>query len=61
MEEQELYDTIKKVTSDPLVIKICKEYYCDRYNDVKIASINNYSVPSIRNKRQMVNRKLKSL
>ena len=61
MSEEELRDVITQVTDDELVIKICKEFYCDRYSDVKIANINHYSVPSIRLKRQMVNKKLKDL
>lgn len=61
MSEEELRDAITQVTDDELVIKICKEFYCDRYSDVKIANINHYSVPSIRLKRQMVNKKLKGL
>lgn len=59
--EEELREVITQVTDDELVIKICKEFYCDRYSDVKIANINHYSVPSIRLKRQMVNKKLKDL
>ena len=61
MLEEELREVITQVTDDELVIKICKEFYCDRYSDVKIANINHYSVPSIRLKRQMVNKKLKDL
>lgn len=61
MSEVELRSIVMKVTDDELVIKICKEYYCDRYTDTKIAYINNYSVPSIRNKRQTVNKKLRNL
>ena len=61
MSEEELREVITQVTDDELVIKICKEFYCDRYSDVKIANINHYSVPSIRLKRQMVNKKLKDL
>lgn len=54
-------ETIKQVTDDELIIKMCKEYYCDRYNDIKIASINNYSVDSVRKKRQKVNKDLRNL
>lgn len=61
MPEEELREVITQVTDDELVIKICKEFYCDRYSDVKIANINHYSVPSIRLKRQMINKKLKDL
>lgn len=61
MSEEELYQIIKQVTEDPIVIKICKEYYCDRFDDRKISSINNYSIDSIRKKRQKVNRDLRSL
>jgi hypothetical protein len=61
MDEQELQNIVKKVTDDPISIEICKEYYCDRYNDVKISNMTHYSVPSVRNKRQRINKELKRL
>lgn len=61
MSEESLYEILKKVTDDPIVIKICKEFYCDRYSDAKISLINNYSVPSVRLKRQTINKQLKEL
>lgn len=61
MPEEELYQIVRKVSDDEIAIKICKEYYCDRLNDTKIARINNYSIPSIRLKRQTINNKLKRL
>ena len=61
MKKDELYNTITQVTSDPISIKICEEYYCDRLDDRKIASINNYSIDSIRKKRQAINKALKNL
>lgn len=61
MSEESLYEILKKVTDDPIVIKICKEFYCDRYSDAKISLINNYSVASVRLKRQTINKKLKEL
>lgn len=54
-------ETIRQVTDDKLIIKMCKEYYCDRLNDVKIASINGYSIDSVRKKRQKINRELRNL
>ena len=54
-------ETIKQVTNDELVIKMCREYYCDRLNDVKIATINNYSIDSVRKKRQRINKELRNL
>lgn len=61
MDTELFYNTIRQVTNDELVIKICKEYYCDRYNDIKIANINSYSIDSIRKKRQKVNKDLRNL
>lgn len=61
MSEESLYEILKKVTDDPIVIKICKEFYCDRYSDAKISLINSYSVASVRLKRQTINKKLKEL
>ncbi len=54
-------ETIRQVTDDELIIKMCKEYYCDRLNDVKIASINSYSIDSVRKKRQKINMELRNL
>ena len=61
MSEEDLHNVLKDVTDDPIVIKICKEFYCDRYFDAKISLINNYSVASVRLKRQTVNKQLKEL
>ena len=61
MSEENLHNVLKNVTDDPIVIKICKEFYCDRYSDAKISLINNYSVASVRLKRQTVNKQLKEL
>lgn len=61
MSEELLYKTVKQVNDDPIVIKICKEYYCDRLIDVKIARINGYSIDTIRKKRQEVNKRLRKL
>lgn len=54
-------ETIRQVSDDELIIKMCKEYYCDRLNDVKIASINGYSIDSVRKKRQKINKELRNL
>lgn len=61
MTEELLYETVIQVEQDTLVIKMLKEYYCDRLDDRIIANRNNYSVPSVRLKRQMVNKALKKL
>lgn len=58
---EDFYKTITQVEDDKLVIKILKEYYCDRLDDKTIANRNYYSIDSIRKKRQNVNKKLKSL
>lgn len=58
---EDFYKTITQVEDDKLVIKILKEYYCDRLDDKTIATRNYYSIDSIRKKRQNVNKKLKSL
>ena len=54
-------ETIRQVTDDELVIKMCKEYYCDRLSDIKISTINNYSIDSVRKKRQKINKELRNL
>lgn len=61
MSEEDLYKTVIQVTNDPLKIKICKEFYCDRLDDRQIANINMYSIASIRKKRQDVNKALRNL
>ena len=61
MTQNDLYETVIQVEQDPLILKMLKEYYCDRMSDVQIARINNYSIDSVRKKRQNVNKKLKSL
>lgn len=58
---EDFYKTIIPVEDDKLVIKILKEYYCDRLDDKTIATRNYYSIDSIRKKRQNVNKKLKNL
>lgn len=60
MSEEELYETVMTIENDPIVLKILKQYYCDRMNDVQIARNVNYSIDSIRKKRQNVNKKLKN-
>lgn len=54
-------ETIRQVTDDELVIKMCREYYCDRLSDIKISTINNYSIDSVRKKRQKINKELRNL
>ena len=61
MPKEDLYATIIKVTDDPIVIKICEQYYCDRLDDRKIARNVSYSIDSIRKKRQQVNKDLRNL
>ena len=61
MTKEDLYSTIIKVTDDPIVIKICEQYYCDRLDDRKIARNVSYSIDSIRKKRQQVNKDLRNL
>lgn len=61
MTREDLYATIVKVTDDPIVIKICEQYYCDRLDDRKIARNVSYSIDSVRKKRQQVNKDLRNL
>ena len=61
MTRGDLYATIIKVTDDPIVIKICEQYYCDRLDDRKIARNVSYSIDSVRKKRQQVNKDLRNL
>lgn len=61
MTEEELYDTVVQVTSDPIPIEICKQFYCDRLDDRQIARNVSYSIDSVRKKRQQVNKDLRSL
>jgi hypothetical protein len=61
MTKEDLYATIIKVTNDPIVIKICEQYYCDRLDDRKIARNVSYSIDSVRKKRQQVNKDLRNL
>lgn len=61
MSENDLYETVIQVEQNPLIIKMLKEYYCDRMSDIQIARLNNYSIDSVRKKRQTVNKKLKNL
>ena len=61
MSEELLYSTIKQVTDDPITIEICKQFYCDRYNDNRIANTIHYSIDSVRKKRQKVNKDLRNL
>ena len=53
--------TIRLVTDDELVIKMCKEYYVDRLNDSKICIRNGYSIDSVRKKRQKIVKDLRNL
>ena len=61
MSKDELYDITKGVADDPIVFKILKQYYCDRLNDIQIARNVNYSIDSVRKKRQNVNKILRNL
>lgn len=61
MTKEDLYATIIKVTDDPIVIKICEQYYCNRLDDRKIARNVSYSIDSVRKKRQQVNKDLRNL
>ena len=61
MTREDLYATIIKVTDNPIVIKICEQYYCDRLDDRKIARNVSYSIDSVRKKRQQVNKDLRNL
>lgn len=61
MTKEDLYATIIKVTDDPIVIKICEQYYCNRLDDRKIARNVGYSIDSVRKKRQQVNKDLRNL
>lgn len=61
MPVDELYTTVIQVEQDTLVIEMLKEFYCDRLSDSAIAIRSNYSIDSVRKKRQLVNKKLRSL
>lgn len=61
MSKEDLYAIIMKVTDEPIVIKICEQYYCDRLDDRKIARNVSYSIDSVRKKRQQVNKDLRNL
>lgn len=61
MPVDELYATVIQVEQDTLVIEMLKEFYCDRLSDSAIAIRSNYSIDSVRKKRQLVNKKLRSL
>jgi len=61
MSQEELYNTVIQVTSDPIPTEICKQFYCDRLDDRQIARNVNYSIDSVRKKRQEINKKLRSL
>lgn len=60
MSKEELYEIVMAIEDDPIVLKILQQYYCDRLNDVQIARNVNYSIDSIRKKRQNVNKKLRN-
>lgn len=61
MSEEMFYDTIKQVTDNELTIKMCKEFYCDRFSDKCIGMRYNYSSETVRKKRREINTKLKDL
>ena len=60
MSEEELHEIVVRVEDDPIVLKILKQYYCDRLTDVQISRNVNYSIDSVRKKRQNVNKKLRN-
>lgn len=59
--EEDFYELINKVTDDKLIIKMCKEYYCDREKEIKVASKNGYSVESLQKKKKKINDLIKEL
>lgn len=61
MTEEELAYWLNKVTNNKLDYKICKLYYVDRYSEVKVASVTNYSVENIKKRKRVINDLLKEL
>lgn len=61
MPEEDFYELINKVTDDKLTIKMCKEYYCDREKQIKIARQNGYSIESFQKKKKKINDLIKEL
>lgn len=61
MTEEELVYWLDKVTNNKLDYKICKLYYVDRYSEIKVASITNYSVENIKKRKRVINDLLKEL
>lgn len=61
MPEEDFYKLINQVTDDKLVIKMCKEFYCDRQKVVKIASENGYCIESFQKKKKKINDLIKEL
>ena len=61
MSEEDLMKIVTKVTNNKLDIKMCKEFYCDRYNSVKVANINNYSISAFEKRKKKIVDKVKAL
>lgn len=52
---------LTKVTNNKLDYKICKLFYVDRYSELKIANITNYSIENIKKRKKIINDKIKEL
>ena len=61
MSEEELKYYLTKVTNNKLDYKICKLFYVDRYSELKIANITNYSIENIKKRKKIINDKIKEL
>lgn len=61
MSEDELKYYFEKISNNTLDYKICKLYYVDRYSEIKVASMTNYSVENIKKRKKIINDKLKEL
>lgn len=61
MDIDSFYETITKVTNNTEHINICKDFYINKEQNVKIAIKYNYSVINIKKIKQKINDKLKEL
>lgn len=61
MTKEEIYNILDKINAEPIDYKICELFYVNRYTDLKISNMLNYSEINIKKRKQKVNKQIKEL
>lgn len=61
MTKEQVYKLLDKINAEPIDYKICELFYVNRYTDLKISNMLNYSEINIKKRKQKVNKQIKEL